>query len=58
MIKTGSPRRLWTSLDHCLKLKARIRSCTAHDMYVPDSETPEAMMKGETADIRQIREFG
>ena len=55
MNKTGSPKRLWY---HCLELKAYIRSCTVHDMYVLDGGTPEAMMEGKTVDISHISECG
>ena len=55
MIKTGSPKRFQ---DYCLELGARIRSCTVQGIYVLDGKTPEAMMKGETADISQISEYG
>ena len=54
MISAGSPKVLW---DHCLELESRVRSCTAHDLYMLDGEVPETVMKGHTADISQICEF-
>jgi len=55
MIKTGSPRTLW---DHCIELEALIRSSTCNDIYMTNSEVPETIMTGSTADISHICEFG
>ena len=54
IIQTDSPKRVW---DHCLELKACIRSCTAHDIYIFDDETLEAVIEGETSNISQISKF-
>jgi hypothetical protein len=55
MLKTGSPKRLW---DHCIELEGLIRSHTANDIFSTGGEVPETIMKGGTADISQICEFG
>jgi len=55
MISTGSPRPLW---DHCLELKALVRSCTCNDIYMTAGQVPETIMTGLTADISHIAEFG
>lgn len=54
MIKSQSPKKLW---DHSLELEARIRSCTAHDLYKLNGEVPETVMTGQTADISIICEY-
>ncbi len=54
MIKTGSPKCLW---DHCLELKAYVRSCTSNDIYMTAGQVPETIMTGNTADISHIAEF-
>jgi hypothetical protein len=55
MIKTESPKCLW---DHCLELKAYVRSCTSNDLYLTASQVPETIMTGNTANISHIAEFG
>ncbi len=55
MIKTGSPRVLW---DHCIELEALIRSLTSNNIYMTNSEVPETILTGSTADISHICEFG
>ena len=55
MIKTGSPKTLW---DHCLELEALVRSNTSNDIYMTNGQVPETIMKGTTADISHIAEFG
>jgi hypothetical protein len=55
MIETGSPRVLW---DHCIELKAHIRSLTSNNVYMTNGEVPETIMTGITADISHICEFG
>ena len=55
MLKTGLPKRLW---DHCIKLESLICSHTANDIYSTRGEVPETIMKGGTADISQICEYG
>ena len=55
MLRSKAPKRLW---DDCLELEALIRSHTALDIFELDGEVPETMIKGETADISKIVEFG
>ena len=54
MIPTGSPKKLWY---HCLELEAFIHSKTALEVYIPDGEEPETVMKGQASDISHICEF-
>jgi hypothetical protein len=55
MFKTGPPRVLW---DHCIELEAHIRSSTSNSTYMTNSEVPETIMTGNTANISHICEFG
>jgi hypothetical protein len=55
MIKTGSPKTLW---DHCLELEALVHSNMSNDIYMTNGQVPETIMKGTTADISHITEFG
>jgi len=55
MLRTGSPKPLW---DHCLELEALVRSNTSNDIFVTNGQVPETIMKGSTADISHIAEFG
>jgi hypothetical protein len=55
MLKTGSAKRLW---GHCIGLEGLIHSHTANDIYSTGGEVPETIMKGGTANISQICEFG
>ena len=55
MIKTGSPKTLW---DHCLELEALVRSNSSNDIYMTNGQVPETIIKGTTADISHIAEFG
>lgn len=55
MIRTGSPKVLW---DHCIELEALIRSNSVNGIYMTNGQVPETIMKGTTADISHISEFG
>jgi hypothetical protein len=55
MIETRSPKCLW---DHCLELEAYVGSCTSNDIYMTADQVPEMIMRGNTADISHIAEFG
>ena len=44
MLKTGSPKPLW---DHCIELKAQIRSHTALNIYGLEGEVLETLMTGK-----------
>ena len=55
MLRCGSPKPLW---DHCLELEALVRSNTSNDIFVTNGQVPETIMKGSTADISHIAEFG
>ncbi len=55
MFKTRSPETLW---DHCLELEAPVRSNTSNDIYMTNGQVPETIMKGTTANISHIAEFG
>jgi hypothetical protein len=55
MNKTGSPKTLW---GHCLELEALVCSNTSNDIYMTNGQVPETIMKGTTADISHIAEFG
>ena len=54
MIRSGSPKSLWC---YNFELTARIRSCTALDIFSLDGEVPETKLKGHTADISNICEY-
>ena len=55
MIKTQYPKRQW---DHCAELEVRTHSCGSHDKYQLGDEVPETVIKGNTADIGTICEYG
>ena len=55
MIKSNSPKKLW---DDCLELEMEIRSCTANNVIELKSEVQRTVVKGETANITQLCEFG
>ena len=55
MIKANSPKKLW---DDCIELEMEIRSCTANNVFELKSEGPKTVMKGETANITHLHEFG
>ena len=54
MLKSASPKQLW---DHCIELKALIRSNTALDIYGIEGQVPETVMTGQTDDIRNICKY-
>jgi hypothetical protein len=53
-VKSQSPRRLW---DHAIELASILRSHLALDMYKLNSQVPETIMLGQTADISFICSF-
>jgi hypothetical protein len=55
LVKTGAPRVFW---DYCAEHVAKIRSHTAHNIFGLQGEVPETLMKGYTADISPLAEFG
>ena len=55
IIKCNSPKKVW---DDCLELEMEIRSCTANNVFELKGEVPRTVMKGETANIIHLCEFG
>ena len=55
MIKSNSPKKLW---DDYLDFEMEIRSCIANNVFELKDEVPRTVMKGETANITHLREFG
>ena len=55
MIKANSPKKQW---DDCIELEMEIRSCKANNVFEPKGEVPRTVMKGETANITHLCEFG
>ena len=55
LLKTATTKALW---DHCLEYEALIRSHTANGIFANNGEVPETVLKGTTADISAISEFG
>jgi hypothetical protein len=55
MMRAGCPKRLW---DDCLIIEAYVRSNTALDIFGLEGQVPESIVKGETADISTIAEYG
>ena len=55
MIRMGLPKVLW---DHCIELEALIQSNSINRIYMMNGQVPETIMKGTTADISHISEFG
>ena len=53
--KINSPKKLW---DDCLELEMEIRSCTTCNVFELKGEVPRTVMKGETANITHLCEFG
>ena len=55
LLKTRCPKVLW---DHCIELEALIRAHSTNGIFSTAGEVPETIMKGQTADISTICEFG
>ena len=55
MIKSNSPKKLWD--DH-IELEMEIRSCTTNNVIELKGEVPRTVMKGETANLTHLCEFG
>jgi hypothetical protein len=55
MVSTHTPRKLW---DHCYEWKAKVLSHTARGHYKLQSQVPETMLSGQTADISPLAEYG
>ena len=55
IIKSNSPKKLW---DDCIELEMEIRSCTTKNVFELKGEVPRIVMKGETANITHLFEFG
>ena len=55
MLRTGSPKVLW---DDCMELESEIRSSTVNDAFELDGEDRKTKLRGETANITHICEFG
>ena len=55
MIKSNSPKKLW---DDCLELEMEIRSCITNNVFELKGDVPRTVMKGETAKIEHLHEFG
>jgi hypothetical protein len=55
MMRSGCPKRLW---DECLIREAYVRSNTALEIFGLEGQVPESRVKGETADISTIAEYG
>ena len=55
MLRTGSAKVLW---DDCMELESEIRSSTVNDVFELDGEVPKTKLRGETANITHICEFG
>ena len=53
-LKSESPNRLW---DHCIELKAFIRSNNALDIYGLGGQVPETVMTGQIDDIINLCEY-
>jgi hypothetical protein len=55
IMRYGFPKRLW---DDCLVRESYVRSNTALDIFGLEGQVPESRVKGETADISTIAEYG
>ena len=55
VIKSSSPKKLW---DDCLELEMEIRSCPTNNVFELKGEVQRTVMKGETANITHLCEFG
>ena len=51
MVKAGAPKRFWAD---AIEREAYIQSNTAWDIYQLQGETPETVLYGKTANIRQF----
>ena len=54
-IKFNSTKKLW---DDCTELEMEIKSCTANNVFELKTEVPRRVLKGETANITHLCEFG
>jgi hypothetical protein len=54
MRKASAPLHLWC---YALEWAARIRSFTAHDLFISESRTPEERITGRTPDISEFVHF-
>jgi hypothetical protein len=54
-MRSGCPKRLW---DYCLIREVYVRSNTALNIFGLEGQVPESRVKGETADISTIAEYG
>jgi hypothetical protein len=55
MVRYGCPNRLW---DDCLVREAYVRSHTALAVLGLEGQVPKSRVKGVTADISTITEYG
>ena len=55
MVRTHTPKKLW---DHCHEWKSKVISHTARGHYKLQSQVPETMLTGQTADISSLAEYG
>jgi hypothetical protein len=55
MLRSGCPKQLW---DDCLFREAYVHSNTALGIFGLEGQVPESRVKGETADISTIAEYG
>ena len=55
MVMKQTPKKLW---DHCYEWKAKVISHTARGHYKLQSQVPETMLTGQTADISPLAEYG
>ena len=55
MIMSSSPKKLW---DDCLELEMEMCSCTVSNVFELKGEVPRTVMRGETANITHLCEFG
>jgi hypothetical protein len=54
-MRSGCPNRIW---DDCLIREAYVRLNTALGIFGLEGQVPESRVKGETADISTIAEYG
>ena len=55
MVAKHTPKKLW---DHCYEWKAKVISHSARGYYKLQSQVPETMLTGQTADISPLAEYG
>ena len=55
MVAKHTPRKLW---DHCYEWKSKVISHTARGHYKLQSQVPETVLTGQTADISPLAEYG